>query len=368
MKILHVINNLGSGGAEKLLSDILPRMQEQGNEVHLLISNGKSNVNKYYDILDNSGVKIVNLNTSFYNPFQTIKIIFFLRKGKYDIVHAHLFPSQYWVSFSSLFGYSKTKYVKTEHSVFNERKKYKILKPLEKFVYSRYQTLIGITEEVSINLKQWLEKKSGFITINNGVNLMQIKEAKKTLRLEDYDFLRKENYNVLMVGRFDGISKDQNSLIYAVRDLPEKVNLFFAGEGSSINKSKELVKGLNIQNRVHFLGMRTDVYALMCLVDLNVLSTNYEGLSGVVLESLASGKPFIGSAVVGVQEIVPNKGFLFEKQNPSGLKVKIEEIMNNQYLSNKLVDEALENIVKYDIKNMVSRYLEVYEILLKYEE
>lgn len=39
MKILHIINTLNTGGAERLLTNILPIMKEQGNEVHLLLLN-----------------------------------------------------------------------------------------------------------------------------------------------------------------------------------------------------------------------------------------------------------------------------------------------------------------------------------------
>ena len=42
MKILHVITSLGTGGAERLLVDLLPRLRDFGNEVELLVFNGKN--------------------------------------------------------------------------------------------------------------------------------------------------------------------------------------------------------------------------------------------------------------------------------------------------------------------------------------
>ena len=96
-----------------------------------------------------------------------------------------------------------------------------------------------------------------------------------------------------------------------MQHLPAHFHLFLAGRGALLEHTKQFTESLGLTERVHFLGMRTDVYSLMNKVDLNVLSTNFEGLSGVTLESLASGKPFIGSDVPGVNDIVPDPRFLF---------------------------------------------------------
>src|SRR5690554_2561940 len=122
MKILHVINNIATAGAEKLLADILPKMRQRGNEVHLLISNGKKNSQKFENILLNGDVKIFNLGKSFYDPRQIWEIVKLINKEKYDIIHSHLFPTQYWVSLASYFTRHKGRYIKTEHSVYNERR------------------------------------------------------------------------------------------------------------------------------------------------------------------------------------------------------------------------------------------------------
>ncbi|MEO6819307.1 MAG: glycosyltransferase [Ginsengibacter sp.] len=359
MKILHYINNLGSGGAEKLLTDILPLMRERGNEVHLIFANDQKNVQGYSKTIEDGGVKITNFNTSFYNPFQTIKLIRILRKEKYDIVHAHLFPSQNWLAIASVFVSSKTILIKTEHNVSNNRRKYYLLKIVERYLYRKYSLIIAITKEVKDSLQNWLKSNVSISIIPNGVNLTQIREVRKNVLISDYLFLQSSSFNILMVGRFNG-AKDQDTLIEAIKLLPEKYNVYFAGEGELMEKSKELSKKLLIEKRVHFLGLRTDVYALMNLVDLNVLSSDFEGLSGVTLESLASGKPFIGADVPGINSIVPSADFLFPKRNPALLANKITQVDEDKNFAQKLILDASNHIEKFDIKNMVDKYLESY--------
>lgn len=365
MKILHYINNLGSGGAEKLLTDILPLLEKKGHEVHLLVSNHHKSVPKFQEIVQTSNVHCIDLGYSFYNPFQVLSLIKVIRKNNYDIVHAHLFPSQYWLAFASFFISKKVRYIKTEHSVYNERKSINLLRYLEKMVYSRYHRIIAITDLVKANLSEWLNEDEKIVVIENGVNLSQMQSIKDS----DLDGVKivisQNNFSILMVGRFDADQqKDQQSLVDAMKFLPTDCKLYLVGEGENIENVRQSVRDQQLEERVVFLGLRTDVYQLMKAVNLNVLSTNHEGLSGVALESLASGTPFIGSNVVGVKDVVPNEEFLFPPKNPRELATKILQIKNDKELENKLVSVATEFITKYDISNMVENYLNLYKSVL----
>lgn len=364
MKILHYINNLGSGGAEKLISDILPAMKMQSLDVELMISNSDVNVEKYTKFLDNHNIKIIDLHKSFYNPFQIISIVRYVNKNKVDIIHAHLFPTQYWLSIASFFFRNHVKLVKTEHSVFNERKNYKVLRLLEILIYKRYSKIIAISTEVKSNLQMWI-RRNDIVLIQNGVNIKQIKEEQCNIDDKIYDFIKPEYFNILMVGRFDGSAKDQGTLVKAMEFLPINFKLYFAGEGQYINEIKLLCKKLNLIDRVVFLGLRQDVYKLMNLVNLNVLSTNFEGLSGVVLESLASKQVFLGSDVVGVKEIVPDSRFLFAAGNVEELVNKILRISKDKKHTAEMVATALSYVEKYDIDYMVADYIKLYSSLTK---
>ena len=163
-----------------------------------------------------------------------------------------------------------------------------------------------------------------------------------------------------MVARFDGYAKDQKTLIDALEFLPKNTIIYFAGDGASFEEMKNYVKAKELEQQVKFLGVRSDVYILMHNIDLNVLSTNFEGLSGVTLESLASSKPFIGSDVVGVNSLVPSKEFLFEPKNAKSLSERIIKIMNNVELQNKMVAKGNMHIKKYDINKMANSYNQLY--------
>ena len=68
MKILHVITSLHTGGAEKLMVDLLPRLRDLGNEVDLLLFDGTRT--PFYKELEKSGIKIhyLSIGGNVYNP------------------------------------------------------------------------------------------------------------------------------------------------------------------------------------------------------------------------------------------------------------------------------------------------------------
>lgn len=364
MKILHYINNIGSGGAERLLSFMLPLLKEMGHDVHLAYCNNDKNIESFEKQILDANVIVHNFNISRFSPVNIIKLRQLIRQEQFDVIHAHLFPTQYWLALSKPNLTKNIKYIKTEHNTSNGRRKFSAIQPIDKFIYRQYDHLIGITDEVTKALDNWTNMGSQTSIIENGVALDHVRNALKDYNASAYDFLNPHKKNLLMVASFSGEAKDQISLIRSLSYLPENFNLYLAGEGELMPLAKKIVKECKLGNRVHFLGMRPDVYILMNLVDINILSTNYEGLSGVALESMASAKPFIGANVPGVKDIVPNQDFLFPPKSPLDLAKKIEKVITNDQFRKSLILQGNAHVEEYDIRKMAKRHEDLYKSLL----
>ena len=99
MKILHVINSLSSGGAEKLVYDITRSMSSKDVQIEVLTLTNKNEV--YTDELRKTGFIVHTLSTSksIYNFIViTFLLIRFFRNHTYDLIHVHPFPSFYYIS------------------------------------------------------------------------------------------------------------------------------------------------------------------------------------------------------------------------------------------------------------------------------
>lgn len=362
MKILHVINNLGSGGAEKLIEETLPIMNKnKAVEVEVLLLTDEKNV--FDKKLKEDGIKISFVPL---RKIYSIRNIFYIRnfiiKGRYDVVHVHLFPCQYWVAIASRFIFRhKPKFITTEHSTNNRRRTKKYFKWIEKNIYSSYDKVVSISKKTQDNLILWINPNEKdlkkFIVIENGIDIIRCSEAEPYKKSEISRKFNKNTKLVCMVGRFHE-AKDQGTLIKAINKLPEEIHLILVGEGPLKEKNEDLAKQLEVYDRVHFLGFRNDVERILKTSDIVVLSSKWEGLSLSAIEGMACGKPFVASRVEGLEEIVGGYGLLFEQGNENELSEIIAELLNKKEFYDEVTDKCLERAKSYDVNNMVNKLLQ----------
>ena len=121
MKILHVITSLRTGGAEKLMVDLLPRLKVKGYDVDLLLFDGTAT--PFRRDVEDAGINVFDLGNegSVYFPSKLMKLIPYLRK--YDVVHTHNTAPQLFAAISSLVGCGIL--CTTEHNTSNRRRKWK---------------------------------------------------------------------------------------------------------------------------------------------------------------------------------------------------------------------------------------------------
>lgn len=361
LKILQVINSLATGGAEKLLLETLPLYREKGIQVDVLVLNG-TDYPFMQQLKQLDCCSVYSLGTkSVYNPMAIFKIIPYLRK--YDIIQVHLFPAQYFVVLAKILSFSKVKLLFTEHNTENRRIQNSFFQLVERFFYAHYHSVICITQEVKIILQKHTgSKRDKFIVIENGVNLEALKNSKSYSKKEVYSGINEGEIIIIQVAGFRE-QKDQATLIRALHYLPNTYKLLLVGEGILRKECEKLAQKLQLQNRVFFLGIRMDVPQLLKTADISVLSTNWEGFGLVAVEGMASGKPFIGSDVPGLSEVVQGAGILFEKGNAKELAIEIEKLMNNPAYYQSVAEACQERTNQYDIKIMVEKHIKLYEAI-----
>lgn len=360
MKILHIINSLGSGGAEKLLESSLPKMQQNKDiTVEILILTNKNNV--FEKKLLKNDIKVLNNNLNVRNPINILKIIKILKKNEYDVIHAHLFPTLYWVAIASKFiGNVKTKYIYTEHSTYNKRRKFTLLKSVEKFIYNSFDKIICITEDTKTNLINWLNlsrNDSKIITIENGIDVEKFDKALPFERATLIPSVNEESIFLCMVSRFSE-QKDHNTLIRSLKFLPNNYHLLLVGKGKRYQELINLTAELLLEDRVHFLGFRDDPEKILKASDLIILSSNWEGFGLAALEGMAAGKPVLVSNIEGLSSVVGEAGFIFNQGDSGDLARKIKKIISlNQ---DEIKEKSKKHAYKYSIEKMVRKHKNLY--------
>lgn len=363
MKILQVINSLGTGGAEKLLLDTIPLYRKRGIEMDLLVlwNNDHQFINSLKAL--NCCKVIVLQESNNYKDIYNPKSIWTLKKilKNYDIAHVHLFPAQYFVPVANLLIGNKTKLIFTEHNTSNNRIDNVILRKIDSFFYKKFKRQICISSEIKQIFQKAYKFPEVFYTIiENGVNLESIKNAVPINKSLLLDNLLVQDKIIVQVSAFRE-QKDQDTVIQALLNLPDNFKLILIGDGIRRKLCENLVSNLGLNDRVKFLGQRMDVPQIMKAVDYIVLSSKYEGLSLASIEGLASGKPFIASNVPGLEEIVGGAGVLFDFQNSSQLASAILRLENNPLEKQEVITKSIERAQQYDINNMIDAHINLYK-------
>jgi hypothetical protein len=356
MKILHVITSLRTGGAEKLMVDLLPRLKVKGYDVDLLLFDGTAT--PFRRDVEDAGINVFDLGNegSVYFPSKLMKLIPYLRK--YDVVHTHNTAPQLFAAISSLVGCGIL--CTTEHNTSNRRRKWKWYVAIDRWMYNRYKRVICISQKAEENLRQYIgNTRAEITTINNGVDVEHYASAMPSVELEA---TAPGSRKIIMVAGFRW-EKDQDTLIKSLKELPQRFHLFLVGDGVRRPELETIVKNENLADRVHFLGLRTDVPQLLHAADYVVMSSHFEGLSLSSVEGMSVDKPFLASDVDGLREVAKGAGILFPHGDSKALANEILTLENYPKKYRSVANACLQRAGQFDISKMVDGYAKIYESL-----
>ena len=277
---------------------------------------------------------------------------------EYNIIHTHNSSPQLFVAIANI-GLGKT-LVTTEHNTSNRKRKHPIWSRVDKWMYKRYEKIVCISQQAYDNLLVYdPDVKHKTLLIKNGVDVERIYNS---IPLDDSILLAERNnhFIVLMVAAFRP-QKDQPTLIEAISLLPDKYLLWLAGDGECRQDLEMMVKERKLEERVSFLGNRSDIPRLLHLADVICLSTYYEGLSLSNIEGMSAGRPFVASDVEGVQEITSGAGILFKQGDSKALAIIIRKLHDDSEYYHQVAEQCYQRALQYDIRKMVDAYEQLYD-------
>jgi len=357
MRILHIITSLRTGGAERLVTELALRLD--GDDVAVLLFDGTRT--PFVEKLERNGIPVFSLGMgakAMHNPFILWRLRHFLRKRPYDILHTHNTSCQF---LSALVPHQAR--ITTEHNTTNRRRSWPWFRPIDRWMYGRYQAIVCVGEETKIALARWLNKQAlaeKMTMIPNGIDLQRFRNAKP-----EEGPTPTAGFTILMVAAFRP-QKDHATLIRALSLLPDEYQLKLAGgfetthDHPVFSACRNLARELKLENRIRFLGVRTDIPELMAACHVVVLSSVYEGFGLAALEGMASGKPVIASDVDGLRDLVGGAGLLVPPGDPQALAKAIREVCERPSYARELGQKCRERAQQYDIDETVQKYRQLY--------
>ena len=161
-----------------------------------------------------------------------------------------------------------------------------------------------------------------------------------------------------------GSLKTQKGFSYLLQALEivnrtKTVRLIIIGDGDKKEQLQSFSKELSIKDKTDFLGAVANPFPYIAKADIFVCSSLYKGLSNVILEALALGKPIISTNHEhGADEIIENhkSGILVPVRDPQKMAGAILKILGDEKLKESLEKEAKKRSENFSIDKMISRY------------
>ncbi len=203
------------------------------------------------------------------------------------------------------------------------------------------QKIICVSSAVKNSLAAIGFSSRKLVVIYNGFEMKRLRPP------TGYEYENRKN-QIIMVARF-GVQKDQATLLRALKlclDNGRHAELLLVGgtdgNGEYLEVNKKLCVDLDMADSVSFLGPQKNIPELLWESKIFVLSTHYEGLSGVVIEALAAGCAVIASDVPGVSELINHEetGWLVPENDPITLAETIEKVMVNPEYAAKIAENG----------------------------
>lgn len=355
MKVLQVVTTLGTGGAEKIVCQLAMGLRAHGHEADVCVFSGGDTPLKR--MLDEAGIKVIEFTQggSVYSPRHILRLRRLMRN--YDVVHTHNTSPQLFAALAHRHGGPKL--VTTEHNTTNRRRSHSWYAPIDRRMYANYDYIACIAKSAEENLLTFIgNTKTPICTIENGVDLSVIADAEPAP-----DFKDKGIFALTMVAGFRP-QKDQDTLIRAMRRLPERFHLYLVGDGERRGILEELARSEGVAERVHFTGVRTDVPRILKASDIMVMSSHYEGLSLSSVEGMAAERPMLASDVPGLREVVGGAGLLFPQGDDAALAELILKLDTDPELYARTARACQERASRYDLNRMLDAYVDLYKSLL----
>ena len=196
------------------------------------------------------------------------------------------------------------------------------------------------------------------ICIYNPLNLKEIIFlAKKKI---NFSFFNKSNFNLINVARLNE-QKDQIFLLNAINKIKNTIplRLLIIGSGSEKNKLSKFIKKNNLERIVKILPFTKNPFPYILKSDLFVLTSKYEGLPNVLLETMSLKKIILSSnCPTGPKEILSNGkgGFLYKKKNINDFIKKLFLIYENKTKYKKKTNYGYNKLNRFDYNQNLKKY------------
>lgn len=363
-KVIFFHPNFSDGGVERTNLGLARGLINNGYKVTFLTT---TYTNHFLTEIDELGIELNSLGNKPISKtiFNIVNYLNLLSKNESLI----FISCQYYVNIISMIVSKLVKYrhhitfINSERNHFNEFKmntgiKNFILPMLVRLTYKYADKIIANSQETAYDLSKLLNLPVAFVynpTINERLLHLQHEPITEKWYLND------PRKTILGIGRFTK-QKDFETLIKAYYEFGDHINykLVILGDGQDREKLEKTIKKLQLSRDVYLPGFVNNPYKFLKKSSLFILTSQYEGLPNVLIESLYLKVPSISTnCKSGPKEILLNDKLLVNIGDYKTLAKKISYILEDDIRIATLFENAFESISRFHFENSIKSFIDV---------
>jgi len=240
---------------------------------------------------------------------------------------------------------------------------------VKKFIFKKVLRLADLIIVNSFEFKKQLKKRLNLVStcIYNPLNKNEVIRLSKH-KIKN-NFFTKKTLNIINVGRFAD-QKDQICLLKAINLTKKKIDirLILIGRGNQKNILEDFIKKNSLNKIVLLKNFNENPFPFIKSSDLFILTSKYEGLPNVLLETIALKKMIISSnCPTGPKEILDNGkgGLLYKVGKFKELANKINHYYKNKKKMEKKIKYAFKRLDRFESNLNLERYLYFVKKIMK---
>ena len=289
--VLHVVASLASGGAERLVHDLVFRLPKLGFRAEAVALFGGGPLASLFEASKAPLTIFERKSGGWWTAFWKLRAL--MARERPVIVHTHLFGADVLGRLAA-WTLRRSITISTEHNVNPDHGSVKRL--VKRLMANGTTAFIAISSEVKRNMESAEGiPSSGIRIIPNGIDMARV-EPRPPGTFHDIP-------RFITVGRLTP-QKDHATLLKALALIKRPWRLDLIGEGELEAELHELAERLNIASRIRWMGFRDDVPRLLAESDIFCFPSRWEGLGLAFLEAASAGVPIVASDLPVFREIL----------------------------------------------------------------
>lgn len=284
------------------------------------------------------------------------------RRVRPDVVVSHLFFSNTLTRLSRL--WFRFRVITVEHNTYTTKRPFHIW--IDRVLASQTETIIAVSRVVAdFTAAQERIPAQKFTVIHNGVPLHAIRaaaaETTPSAARAELGYGADE-FLCINVARLTS-QKNHPLLLRGFRrflDRSPKARLVILGEGDQRSNLEVLARELHLGDRVVFAGVRRDIVRFYVAADVQVSTSDIEGLSLAFLEALALGLPLVATKTAGTDELLEDgqSGFFIAERTPEAVATTLAraEAAGRE----RLAAAARQSAERFDISRNAQAYEQLF--------